>query len=94
MLAAERETTIAYTDADEYVTVFTCIRRDLTAMRKNPAFKQVRSGTYKDGTEWGDFQLSVEDFGSISSIVKRKRNLSDEQRAAVAERLSNARKAK
>ena len=94
MLAAERETTIAYSDDDEVVRIFTCIKRDLTVLKKNSAFKQVRSGTYADGTQWGDFELSVDDFGSVSSLVKRKRNLSDEQRAAVAERLSKARQAR
>lgn len=94
MIAAERETTIAYSDADDSVSIYTCIKRDLTVLRKNPAFKQVRSGTYKDGTEWGDFLLPVDQFGSVSSLVKRKRNLTDEQRQAVADRLANARKAK
>jgi hypothetical protein len=94
MLAVERETTIAYSDADEEVLIYTCIKRDLTVLRKNPAFKQVRSGTYKDGTEWGDFRLPVDQFGSVSSLVKRKRNLTDEQRQAVADRLANSRKPK
>lgn len=94
MLAVERETTIAYSDADEYVMIYTCIKRDLTVLKKNPAFKQVRSGVYTDGTEWGDFQLSVDDFGSVASLVKRKRNLTDEQRQAVRDRLANSRKTK
>ena len=94
MIAMERETTIAYSDADTEVLIFTCIKRDLTVLRKNPAFKLVRGGTYVDGTEWGDFRLPVDQFGSVSSLVKRKRNLTDEQRQAVADRLANSRKPK
>ena len=34
MIASERETTITYTDADEAVQIYTCIRRDITALKK------------------------------------------------------------
>ena len=34
MIASERETTVTYTDADEAVQVYTCIRRDITALKK------------------------------------------------------------
>ncbi len=94
MIAEERETTIAYSDADDVVRVFTCLKRDLTAIKKNKAFKQVDGGVYRDGTEWGSFHLPMDKFGSVSSIVKRTRTMTDEQRVATAERLANARKAR
>ena len=34
MITSERETTITYTDAGEAVQIYTCIRRDITALKK------------------------------------------------------------
>ena len=91
MIAAERETCVAFTDADEDVHIYTCRRQDITAMRKKPQFTEVRSGRYGDGTEWATFSIPRSEF-SIARAAKVRRNLTDEQRQELAQRLHDSRR--
>ena len=90
MIAAERETTINLTDADEYVYIYTCRRVDINALNKklDKGVERTASGSYKDGTPWANFRIPKQ-LTSISKIVKTTRTLTPEQRAASAERLKN-----
>lgn len=88
--ASERETAANYTDGDEVVRIFTCIRRDITAMRKKEQFVEIKTGFYPGKVMWSEFEILREDF-DIARAAKTKRNLSDEQRQALSDRLKNAR---
>lgn len=59
--AAERETIVNWTEADENVTVWTAQRSLITRLRKLPAFIETRSGFYGT-TAWAEFVCPVEDF--------------------------------
>jgi len=87
--ASERETTIASTDADETVRIWSAQRRHIGRMRRHPAFTEVGSG-FHDGSEWAEFTIPADQWNPASG-AKRKSNLTDEQRAAAAERLAKAR---
>ena len=89
LTAPERETTIISTDGDDIVTIETAQRRFLTRLRKNPSFTEVAAGTY-EGTEWARFTIPARDW-SPATGAKRKRNLTDEQREELRDRLANAR---
>ena len=88
MIAAERETTINLTDADEYVYIYTCRRVDINALNKklDKGVERTASGSYKDGTPWANFRIPKQ-LTSISKIVKTTRNLTPEQRASLSERM-------
>ena len=90
MIAAERETTINLTDADEFAYIYTCRRQDITAPKKKvgKGVELSQEGRYKDGTAWANFRIPRK-LVSVSKIVKTTRTLTPEQRAASAERLKN-----
>ena len=92
MEAAERETIINMNDADETVHVWTAQRKVITKLRRNDAFTEVGQGTY-EGTEWARFTIPVSRWNPASG-VKRVMNLTEEQRAARAERFALARGAR
>lgn len=87
--AAERETTVASTDGDDTVRIWTAQRRHIGRLRRHPAFTEVKSG-YHDGTEWAEFTIAADQWNPASG-AKRKSNLTDEQRQAAADRLRAAR---
>lgn len=91
--AEERETTVSYTDADDSVIIFSCIRKDITAMKKKPKFELIEEGILKPTTPWAKFRIARADF-DISRAARSSRTLTDEQRQQVAERLAEARKKK
>ena len=83
--AAERETTVTITDADDVVRIWTAQRRYLGRLRRHPSFTEVKSGTH-GGTEWAEFTIPARDWNPATG-AKRKSNMTDEQKAALAERL-------
>lgn len=72
MIASERETTITYTDADEAVQIYTCIRRDITALKKKLSRGVVllEEGTHRDGTVYAKFQVPI-DLWRLGNAIKR-----------------------
>ena len=89
--AAERETTVTITDADDMVRIWTAQRRYLGRLRRHPSFTEVKSGTH-GGTEWAEFTIPARDWNPATG-AKRKSSMSDEQKAALAERLRAVRAA-
>lgn len=85
----EQETVVATVATDTVVEITTAQRRHLNALRRHPAFTEVRSGVY-DGTEWATFTIPANEWDPASG-GKRRRNVSPEARKAAAERLKNAR---
>ena len=92
MEAAERETIINMSDADETVRIWTAQRKVITKLRKNDAFTQIGAG-FHDGTEWAEFTIPASRW-TPSGGVKRVLHLTEEQRAARAERFALARGAR
>lgn len=90
MHAEERETSITYSDADDQVVIFTCIRKDITALKKKEQFTLTEEGKYKDGTAHATFTIPRDRF-NIAGAARTTRALSDEQRKAQGERLAAAR---
>lgn len=86
---AERETTITSTDFDDKVRIWTCQRRYLTRLRRNPSFTQTKTGFFGT-TEWAEFIIDANSWNPASG-AKRSRNLSPEQRKQTAARLAAAR---
>lgn len=87
MLAGERETSIAYSDEDDKVLIYSCIRKDITAMKKKDQFELVEEGAYEDGTIWAQFSIDRDKF-DVGRAAKTTRNLSPESRAKLSERMS------
>ena len=85
----ERETTVNASDGDQLVRIWTAQRRHITRMRRNDSFTETATG-YHGGTEWAEFTIPSADWNPASG-AKRKRNLTDEQRQALADRLAKAR---
>ena len=88
----EQETNVTYSAADSIIRVWTCIPKDIRAFEKRGAPK-VESGVYNDGSPWAIFEFPADRL-NIAMAYKPERNLSDEQRAAAAERMAKARAAK
>jgi hypothetical protein len=85
LTAPERETVITLNDEDATVHIWTAQRTVITALRKREAFTEVGSGTH-GSSPWAAFTIPVDQW-SPATGVKRSRNLSDEQREALAERM-------
>lgn len=81
MIASERETTITYTDADETVQVYTCIRRDITALKKKAERGVVllEEGTHLDGTTYARFEVPM-NLWRLGNAVKRTVSEASRQR--------------
>ena len=88
--AYERETTIISNDEDDVIVIWTMQRRFISRMRKHPAFKETGSG-YHGTSEWVEFQVPSKDWNPASG-GKRKRDLTPEQRQAMADRLAQSRR--
>ena len=86
----EKETIILYNNADETASVFTyhtTLQNKLNDLvGKNPDIKIT-----DQGEEWVRYEVSKK---WVKISPPRKRELSDEQRSEMAERLANARKKK
>jgi hypothetical protein len=87
MIAAERETVITSTDEDPLVHIWSAQKRHINAMRKNPEYREVRSGRIET-SEWAEFTIPADrwkpNFGAKSARV-----VTPEQRAAAAQRLAD-----
>lgn len=82
----ERETTITGTEADDVLQIWSCRRRHITAMRKHPAFTETETGTIPGTTtEYAKFTIANADWNPASG-GRRKRNMTDEQRAELSAR--------
>ena len=88
--AYERETTIISNDEDDVIVIWTMQRRFISRMRKHPAFRETGSG-YHGASEWAEFQVPSKDWNPASG-GKRKRDLTPEQRQAMADRLAQSRR--
>lgn len=89
LTAQERETVITATDGDSEVRIWTAQRRYITRLRKHAKAKEIATG-FHDGTEWAEFTVPADQWNPATGI-KRDRNLTDEQRAELAERLARSR---
>ena len=87
MKAAERETLVNATDADDMVRVWT--PRYLGRLRRNPAFIEVKSGRF-GATEWAEFVIEAAKWAPDTG-VRHSRQLSDEQREASRARMATLR---
>lgn len=86
--AAERETVVTTSDANELVRIWTAQRRFITRLRKNPQFTEVQSGFYGT-TEWAAFTIPVDRWSPLG--VKRLVSLTEQQRNDARTRLQAAR---
>lgn len=83
--AAERETTVTMTDADTHALVWTAQPTILTKLRRKAAegrCEQTRTG-FDGTTEWAEFRISRDEWNPVTGF---KRRLSEQTRAAMAER--------
>lgn len=81
MIAEERETTITYTEADTVVSIYTCRRQDITALKRKleRGVVLVAEGTYSDGTAWARFEIP-RTLWRLGNAVKRAISESDRAR--------------
>lgn len=86
MDATERETSLAYSDADDTIHVYSSIRKDITAMKKKEQFELVEEGKHNGSTPYAHFKIARESF-DISKAAKYKRQMTEEQRKAQSERM-------
>ena len=86
MIAAERETTITMTDADDYALVYTCA--DITGFKKklDRGVELVSEGEYVDGTAWAEFRIPRQ-LAGFPRVVRATRTLTPEQRASMSKRM-------
>jgi hypothetical protein len=86
--AAERETVITFSDEGDTAAVWTAQRPIITKLKKNAGATLIEEGKF-EGTAWARFEIAA---GLISFRSTRvKRELTDEQRAALGKRLQLAR---
>jgi len=86
----ERETIVSMSDGGGLAHVYTAQRRMITRLKNNPAALLLGEGNH-DGSAWARFTIPVELVSFRSS--RPRRELTDEQRQAAAERLRRGRQA-
>ena len=89
LTADERETTVVTSDSETVVRIWTAQRKFITRLRKHTLAVEIDTGEH-DGTEWASFTIPADKWNPVSGI-KRERNLTDEQREELRERLAKAR---
>lgn len=92
LTALERETTINMSDGDNLVHIWTAQRRVISRIRKDDRFTIVTEGN-EDGTEWLTATIPADKYHPVTG-AKRERNLTDEQRQELADRLARVREGK
>lgn len=91
--AEERETTVTSTDADPLVRIWTNQRRHLSRLRNNDAYTEIGSG-FDGTTEWAEFTIHTTQWNPATGAKRKRKPLTEEQRAALADRLHDARQSK
>ena len=86
MIKEERETTVAVTDADDVVRIWTAQPPVLRRLRKHPKVTELEGGE-----DWGSFTVPSKEWNPVTGIKRASRPMTDEQKAAGAERLRRAR---
>lgn len=85
----ERETVVTTSDGDDLVRVWTAQRTVITRISRDSRFTIVGSGEH-DGSRWVSATIPAEKWNPVTG-AKRTRTMTDEQKAAAAERLRAAR---
>jgi hypothetical protein len=88
LTAPERETVIAFNDADDTATIHTHQRRIITKLRHNPAATEIEDLSY-DGAAGAFFEIPAD----LISFRSGRRKLSSEQARAAAANLDRGRRA-
>lgn len=91
--AEERETTVTSTDADPLVRIWSNQRRHISRLRNHESYTEVRSG-YDGTTEWAEFTIHTTLWNPATGAKRKRKPLTEEQRAVVADRLARARNRK
>lgn len=87
LAASERETVITFNDAEQYAEVYTAQRAIITKLKRNPAATLIAEGRH-GGSVWAKFEIPKALVSFRSKQVKRE--LTEEQRRQLAERLSSS----
>jgi hypothetical protein len=91
LTAAERETIITMNDEDDTALISTAQRPVITKLKKNPAATLIEEGKF-DGSVWARFEMPADLLSFRSTRVKRE--LSEEEKEGLRERIAHARAAK
>lgn len=91
LTADERETVVTQSDGSDVVRIWTAQRTVINRFRGKPDVKVIRSGN-DSGTDWMELEVPAERW-NLAGAVKRRVNMTDEQRQAAADRLRSARTA-
>ncbi len=86
----ERETVVSMSDGDGLAHVYTAQRRMITRLKNNPAAVLAGEGSH-DGSPWARFTIPAELVSFRSA--RPRREMTDDQRQAAAERLRRGREA-
>lgn len=93
----EQETTVTFGRVDDYVSIWTNNIVDIRKLEKEARAERVKpEALTEEHIEggWGvDYRVKAEDFNILGGF-RRKRVMTDEQKAAAGERLRKAREAK
>jgi hypothetical protein len=81
----ERETTIVVNDGEAVAHITTYQRAFLRKLRAHPEAKLIAEGEF-EGVAWGQFEVPAE-----LVTIRRRRSLTDQQKANARTRLSHAR---
>jgi hypothetical protein len=88
LTAPERETVITFSDDWDTAHIYTAQRRVITRLKKNPAANLIEEGSF-EGSPWARFEIASSLVSFRSTRVRRE--LTEEQRAAAADRMRRVR---
>jgi hypothetical protein len=82
----EQETTVAAGRADDVVYVYSTVPKHLRKLRSDKRVTELEGDA-----DWGRFEIPADQFDPLRGFKRASRQLTDEQRLAVAERFRLAR---
>lgn len=85
---AEQETTVTVNRAEEWVHIWTNIPKDARRLEKDS--RVVKDSSNPEGVG-GFYRVPVADFNVVGGLKRRSKPMTEEQRAAAAERLRRGR---
>jgi hypothetical protein len=83
----ERETVVAFNDADDHMTIWTAQRPVITKLKANPAATLIEEG-HHGSSAWAYFQMPV----GLLTFRSGKRQVTEAQREAARERFAKVRR--
>lgn len=91
----EQETTVTWSPADSFVYIYTNVPKHIAKLRSDNRVTNLKQATLEfDDEDWGKFMVNRGVYDPLTGFKRTRKGMTDEQKAAGARRLAEARSRK